>query len=129
MVMTPYSMLLNLLVPLPEANALKLPGRRWRRKSNPICLVSSDVDAIAEIIIVQEAACELEVWDADSDVLFETEKSPLTLAEYQYFKTIALKSAADFLALYKSIPDKNCSIKTARRTFYGQVPCTAEEMY
>lgn len=67
--------------------------------------------------------------DADSDVLFETEKAPLMLAEYYSLKELALKSAEDFLKLYESIPDKNVSALPVRQTFYGQLPRTAEEMY
>ena len=79
--------------------------------------------------VVQDASCGLNVRDADSDVLFDVEKAPLTMAEYQMLKALALKSAADFLALYEAIPDKNSSDAPARKTFYGQVPRTAEEMY
>jgi len=40
-----------------------------------------------------------------------------------------LKSAKDFLALYESIPDKNVAAAPERKTFYGRVPRTANEMY
>ena len=40
-----------------------------------------------------------------------------------------MKSAKDFLALYESIPDKSAIAITERKTFYGQVPRTADEMY
>lgn len=79
--------------------------------------------------IVQDAPCCLEVRDADSDVLFASEKEPLTYEEYTEQKALVLKSAADFLALYESIPDKGKSHAPVRKTFYGQVPRTAEEMY
>ncbi len=84
---------------------------------------------IDEIEIVQDAPCELAICDADSEVLFKNEGQPLTTEEYQKLKTVALKSAADFLSMYLSIPDKNQSITSLRKTFYGQVPRTAEEMY
>ena len=57
--------------------------------------------------IVQEKASALTVSDADSDVLFNGEKAPLTAAEYEALKSLAMKSARDFLALYRSIPDKD----------------------
>lgn len=79
--------------------------------------------------IIEDAACTLDVCDADSDVLFTSEKAPLTYEEYSLLKELALKSAADFLALYEAIPDKGRSDVPVRRTFYGQVPRTAEEMY
>ena len=82
-----------------------------------------------EIIIVQEKASDLAIKDADSDVLFESEKVPLTVEEYKMLKALALKSAKDFLTLYESIPDKSATASLARKTFYGQVPRTADEMY
>ncbi len=82
-----------------------------------------------EIMIVGEKDSDLAIKDADSDVLFESEKAPLTVEEYEKLKALALKSAKDFLALYESIPDKSAIASLARKTFYGQVPRTADEMY
>ena len=79
--------------------------------------------------IVQEKASALTVSDADSDVLFNDEKAPLTAAEYEALKSLAMKSARDFLALYRSIPDKDKSALPPRATFYGEIPRTAREMY
>lgn len=87
--------------------------------------VSEDID----IAITQEKVSSLEIKDADSDVLFDTEQNALTLEEYTRLKELALKSAEDFYQLYQSIPDKNKSDLPIRKTFYGQVPRTAEEMY
>ena len=72
---------------------------------------------------------DLNIKYADSDVLFESEKAPLTLDEYEKLKAIALKSAKDFLALYESIPDKKATAIPERKTFYGNVPRSADEMY
>ena len=93
---------------------------RWKNDSLPDCV---------EAEIVQEKASELNVCDADSDVLFETERGELSAAEYEALKALALKSARDFLALYESIPDRHASCLPVRETFYGQAPRTAEEMY
>ena len=82
-----------------------------------------------DVVIVQEKDSELEIKDADSDVLFYAEENALTLEEYNDLKALALKSAADFLALYESIPDKNKSSLSNRKTFYGNIPRIAEEMY
>lgn len=82
-----------------------------------------------ETIIVQEKASVLMISDADSDVLFEEEKKPLSRSEYEELKALALKSAQDFLDLYEAVPDKNKSCLPIRKTFYGQVPRTAFEMY
>ena len=83
----------------------------------------------AHIEIVQEKESTLQICDADSDVLFNTEREPLTQAEYEELKGLALKSAEDFLRLYEAIPNKRKSVLPVRKTFYGQIPRTAEEMY
>lgn len=93
---------------------------KWRGEPAP--------DSIT-VAIVQDAPCSLEIRDADSDVLFAAEQGPMTADEYQMLKDLALKSAADFLSLYLSVPEKNTSCLSARETFYGQIPRTAEEMY
>lgn len=86
-------------------------------------------DMRMDVAIIEEKVSELTICDADSDVLFESEKPPLTAEEYMELKSLALRSAQDFLALYHSIPDKNAAAVPARKTFYGQVPRSAEEMY
>ena len=86
---------------------------------------SDDID----VVITQEKISDLEIKDADSDVLFDTEQDAFTMEEYTRLKELVLKSAVDFLKLYQSIPDKDKSCLPIRKTFYGQVPRTAEEMY
>ena len=88
-----------------------------------------DIGGSIEILIVQEKESDLAIRDADSDVLFETEKAPLSMEEYQRLKVLALKSAQDFLTLYHAIPQKDATISPTRKTFYGQVPRSANEMY
>lgn len=122
--------------------AVDLPGAYSRGESREAAVAKLPADAASylrwagrlvpegfEVEIVQEAACELQVCDADSDVLFEAERGELTKPEYEKLKTLALKSAADFLDLYESVPDKNRGAAPARETFYGAVPRTAEGMY
>lgn len=82
-----------------------------------------------QVTMIQEAVCSLDVADADSDVLFSSEKEPLSREEYAEMRHLVLKSAADFFALYQAIPDQTASTAPMRATFYGQVPRTAEEMY
>lgn len=82
-----------------------------------------------DIEIIQEKSSALDIRDADSDVIFESEKKPLTSGEYEALKALALKSATDFLTLYEAVPDKNKSVLPYRKTFYGDVPRTAKEMY
>ena len=80
-------------------------------------------------VITQEAVSPLNVHDADSDILLPSEHRPLTAEEYEALKALALRSAEDFLTLYRSIPDKTHTTLPQRETFYGDVPLTAEEMY
>ena len=91
--------------------------------------LGEDTSDNIEVVIAQEKDSNLAIKDADSDVLFESEKAPLTADEYEKLKALALKSAKDFLALYDSIPDKSATAIAERQTFYGQIPRTADEMY
>ena len=84
---------------------------------------------ITDIEIAQEKDCDLQIADADSDVLFDSEKAPLSREEYDALKKLVLKSAEDFHTLYASIPNKQESCLPQRKTFYGNVPRTAQEMY
>ena len=90
---------------------------------------SQSVTLPLDIIITQEKVSELNVRDADSDVIFDSERTGLTISDYNRLKELALKSATDFYRLYDSFPDKNKSCLPERDTFYGKVPRTAEEMY
>ena len=91
--------------------------------------LGEDAPENIEIVIAEEKASDLAIKDADSDVLFESEKAPLTADEYEKLKALALQSAKDFLILYNSIPDKSATVIAERKTFYGQVPRTADEIY
>ena len=82
-----------------------------------------------EIVIAEEKESELDIRDADSDAIFDCEKAHLTQEEYEVLKALALRSAKDLLTLYESIPDKDAGLLPLRKTFYGQVPHTAREMY
>ena len=79
--------------------------------------------------VVLRVECPLEVADADSEVIFAGETLPFSRQEYEELKGLALKAAADFQALYDSIPDKDRPRRPPRKTFYGQVPQSAKEMY
>lgn len=122
--------------------AVNLPGAYTRGERLEIAMGKMSAEAFSylrwknapcpdEIFVevVQEAPCSLQVRDADSDVLFEGEKAPLSMDEYLELKDLVLKSASDFFALYRSIPDKDRSNRPKRKTFYGQVPRSAKEMY
>ena len=88
-----------------------------------------DVAADFEIAIVEKKDSQLAINDADSDALFENEKMPLTEEEYQKLKSLALKSAEDFMSLYQAVPNKSAFVAARRETFYGSVPRSADEMY
>ena len=122
--------------------AVNLPGAYARGENKELAMekLSTEVrsyllwkgETVPEGItveIVQDTPCDLQIHDADSDVLFVVEQAPLTMEEYLELKALVLKSAEDFLRLYESVPDKDASAAPLRRTFYGQVPRTAAEMY
>lgn len=92
----------------------------WKDGSSP---------AAFDFEIAQEKQSELTISDADSDVIFDSERKALNSAEYEELKSLALKSAQDFLTLYCAMPDRNESCLPMRQTFYGTVPRTAFEMY
>lgn len=105
--------------------AAKMPGEvsawlRWAGRTEEIT---------PDIVLVEDVPCTLYVRDADSDVLLSADKEPLSRTEYDELKAFALRSATDFHALYDSIPDKNASCLPPRKSFYGDVPVTAEAMY
>ena len=79
--------------------------------------------------IIQEKNSNLQIKDADSDIIFDTETGSLTMEEYLQLKEMVLQSALDFYKLYLSVPDKKESCLPKRNTFYGSVPRTAQEMY
>ncbi|MGN6714658.1 hypothetical protein [Anaerocolumna jejuensis] len=96
---------------------------KWRTESK------ANLEEKYEPFLVQEKVSDLNICDADSDIIFETEKVPLTREEYENLKQLVIKSAKDFNELYHSIPNKNYSVLSARKTFYGSVPRTPVEMY
>nr|WP_300657129.1 hypothetical protein [uncultured Acetatifactor sp.] len=81
------------------------------------------------IEIVQEEKSDACISDADTTIIFDSEELPLTFNEYQYTKSLVIKSAKDFKILYDSIPDVKQTTLPARQTFYGSIPRTPEEMY
>ena len=122
--------------------ALNLPGAYTRGENLDVALAKMERETYSwlawagydpaenvEICVVQDAACDLQICDADSDVLFNSERAPLTMDDYVELKALCLKSASDFQVLFDSIPDKDRTDMLIRTTFYGQVPRTAREMY
>ena len=94
-----------------------------------LCWCGETIPEIVEPVVVQEKISVLMIRDADSDVLFDTERVPLTTEEYTRLKARVLRSAEDFQRLYESIPQKEISDRPVRPTFYNKIPRTAQEMY
>lgn len=82
-----------------------------------------------EIKVVQSKQSTLAIHDADTDILFDSEKKPISRETFEEWKHLVLRSASDFLAMYEAIPDQNFSNQPLRKTFYGVVPRSAKEMY
>ena len=82
-----------------------------------------------EAVVIGEVESTLNVRDADSDVLLDGEREPLSREEYVRLRAAALRSAERFLELYQSVPDPDRSENPIQQTFYGAVPRTAREMY
>ena len=87
------------------------------------------IDSPIEIELVQKKKSDLKICDADSDIIFDSERESFTKEEYNRLKILALRSAMDLERMYDSIPDKKMNIALSRETFYGKIPSTAEEMY
>lgn len=87
------------------------------------------VPAGAVEVVEEKYQPELKVEDADSDILFEAERLPMTREEYELLRTLVLKSAADFDALYASVLNPAEPLGEPRTTFYGAYPNTARAMY
>lgn len=109
----------------PAAALLKLPEevarfRLWSGKTG---------FQHASVSVVQECLTGLRVSDADSDIIFENEKMPMTSAEYEAVKALVIRSAQDFEKLYCSLPDRETTDIPQRETFYSGLPRTGREMY
>ena len=83
----------------------------------------------AVLVVEEKYQPDMKVEDADSDMLFEAERCPMSMEEYEFLRELVLKSARDFDALYASIPDPDTLLGEARETFYGDYPNTARKMY
>lgn len=84
---------------------------------------------LSEVRITHEFKSQLRVEDADSDVLFPSERLPMSMAEYTLLKELALRSAKDFKTLYQSVPQRGRALVKSRQTFYGKIPASADEMH
>lgn len=104
----------------------KLPNEirqycQWCEKRAP--------DSGTPFVITEEKESTLEIADADSDILLRSECGALDRTAYESLRDLCLQSAADFLSLYQSVPDKDAPLGPSRKTFYGDVPRSAAAMY
>ena len=84
--------------------------------------------AESDFVVTHAFRTALKVEDADSDVLFPSERLPMDMTEYTQKKQLCIRSAQDFEKLLNSIPQKDRALRKSRRTFYGRIPCSAREM-
>lgn len=84
--------------------------------------------AESDFVITHAHQTDLKVDDADSNVLFPSERLPMDMTEYTQKKQLCIRSAQDFEKLLASIPQKDRALRKSRRTFYGKIPCSAREM-
>ncbi|MDR0530860.1 MAG: hypothetical protein LBG83_02185 [Oscillospiraceae bacterium] len=81
------------------------------------------------VTVVQRVFREnVPVEDADTELLFNSERAQMKPDEYRLLKALVLRSAQDVQRLYDSIPEKNAALLPPRATFYGEAPRTAREM-
>lgn len=95
---------------------------RWAHGASLPNLAESD------FVVTHAYQTALKVEDADSDVLFPSERLPMDMTEYTQKKQLCIRSAQDFEKLVASIPQKDRALRKSRRTFYGKIPCSAREM-
>ena len=84
--------------------------------------------AESDFVVTHAYQTDLHVDDADSDVLFPSERLPMDMTEYTQKKQLCIRSAQHFEKLVASIPQKDRALRKSRRTFYGKIPCSAREM-
>lgn len=104
---------------------------KLKSEVNQYLLWSTGVQTTDELSIevVQEEKTGAEISDADTNIIFHSEKIPLSETEYEQTKRLVIKSAFDIKELYNSIPDKDKTSLSPRQTFYGDIPRTANEMF
>lgn len=107
--------------------ARKLPAacRRYRLWAK---LLPETAAGKEEVRLARKYKVSAAVEEGFTDVLFPEEKLAMDMARYTALKTLCLKSARDFEALYASIPQKDRALVKSRRTLYGKIPVTAREM-
>ena len=101
-------------------------ARSWLRWAEGTILPAEEA---VQVEIAEKKKSALQVCDADSDMIFASERMPFAPGEYGRMKRLAIASAAGFEKLYGSIADQDRPLRPERETFYGSIPRTAREMY
>lgn len=96
---------------------------KWSQKINV------DENEKISIKIIDKLKSTNQISNADTSIIFESERKSMTYQEYENLKALCIKSAFDFQILYNSIKDKDAFDKKPKRTFYGSMPVTANQMY
>ncbi len=84
--------------------------------------------ALGPVRVAERWPSKVQLADGDTEMLLEGEEAPLLESEYRHLQGVALRSAGDFLRLYRAIPEPDRELMPLRQTFYGPVPRTAAEM-
>lgn len=84
--------------------------------------------ALGPVRVAEHWPSKAQLADGDTEMLLEGEEAPLLESEYRHLQGVALRSAGDFLRLYRAIPEPDRELMPPRQTFYGPVPRTAAEM-
>lgn len=67
--------------------------------------------------VVQEKVSDLRIADADSDVLFEEEKAPLSEEEYRAAQSAGPEVCRGFLGFISVCPESGCQLFTQQNNF------------
>ena len=117
-------------------------GSYTRGKSEDIALekVSSEVERYckwagwdipvnAEPLVIKHCYTNSRIDDGDTEVLLDFDKCEISDELFIEYYRLAMLSAQSLQVLYDSVLDKQwVDISKQRKTFYGDTPCTAEEM-
>ncbi|HMN12081.1 MAG TPA: hypothetical protein PKD55_07135 [Bellilinea sp.] len=122
--------------------AMNLPGAYARAESREDALGKLEAESVrvarwaygglshatAQARVLQEHLTELQVQDADTDILFANEKQPLALGDFARLRAWVVNSAHDLRVLADSLPSRAETNLPERETFYGLRPRTCDEV-
>lgn len=118
------------------------PGSYTRGESENIALakVSSevkryckwagwDIPIHTQLVVIKRCYTNARIDDGDTEVLIDFDKDKISNRCFAEYCRLAMYSAQSFQILYNSLPDKQwVDFSKQRKTFYGNTPCTAEDM-